>query len=1221
MKTLVVLMLLGLAAALGPVNHHLQQELDMGSPNNLAATAVAAAMEDSGSDFDFESSRMPDSKLSVSAPSWPNGDLERVQRLWGIADTSATVGHLFSFSVPADAFSGDVRSYEAVVDKSKSLPKWLLFQATTGHFEGVPGASDVGEVYVRVIARGENGESATDVFAINVVPKSNYQIPECDVGQDRLQISVLVDAQLKKINPKRRVASIRNLAGFLSVSPDTVKMLNQDSESAVSLHDETVVAAGPGNSKHGRTTLDPAVVLKFPSTCSTPGHPLLIERLQALAKDGTLAEVLQLPVIGWLAQQTTPRLLTTKAPIRERRQIEGSGGGDDLNTDDYEYVSRESTEDDEDLGEDVTPPAREVPSMASPIFPEPTTATTPQLQSEHPRRHHHGEKISEEDFAVSPTNSPALVASIVPTPSLVPIRPTRLSDLVTTPEGPEGPIEPTRVGAEDFMPVTPSFTPSLTPEPDYEGSEEDETSEDTNVYGSSPSSPRVTQPLPTFPSSSPSGSTIESRPVSAEDELSSTTESTNRATTEEIEFGIKNFAPQIKQRLPKQVVTAGKVFRFTIPEDSFQDFEDGNTKKLRLIFKSAQGTALSSSSWIQFDTATQVVYGLPLEDHVSRWNYYVEAMDKEGKTVTDTLEVVVQQHKASRAVNHAFSLQLKIDSKFDFPSSVDWQMNVLSGLTKFFGDSNENHITVLNATASMSSSDNILFSWTNDSLPKEECPTHTLKQMYSKMTINEKGDASSDLKQAIGKTFTIKHVMFKGISNCESLALGPQLATRQKELPTDEGDSNFPPSLRNHVDHLNATAGELLVYRVPEDTFYDNEDGSTRNMKLSLLLMSRSPVEPTNWLQFDAKNQEFFGIPEKHDKGTREYQLVCEDSNGHSINDGLEVTVHQAEQRPHHVEFRMTLSKPTLSEVEKNAANKRKLVERIAELFGDSDTKNVILDNLRQPPFQHHSGPSPTIEVLWFNKSLPVDHCPEAEVASLRRIIISEEAQGHSNPSVSHTQFSPRVTEVMRSDFNVLRIMMVPTGICQSEFTFEHSPVTPEPPPDDDLNALGSGKSSDEYLITFIVPAVVIAAMVLLAVLVAFALYRRRRRGKLAVGERGGPGTPGFRTRGIPVIFQDELDEKAVEPAAKSPVIMKEEKPPLPPPEYAVPLLGMSPHATPQMMQHRHPTAEDPLLSEEPEASPYQPPPPFAASGRENGRQSRPKPTPTYRKPPPYVPP
>lgn len=72
----------------------------------------------------------------------------------------------------------------------------------------------------------------------------------------------------------------------------------------------------------------------------------------------------------------------------------------------------------------------------------------------------------------------------------------------------------------------------------------------------------------------------------------------------------------------------------------------------------------------------------------------------------------------------------------------------------------------------------------------------------------------------------------------------------------------------------------------------------------------------------------------------------------------------------------------------------------------------------------------------------------------------------------------------------------------------------------------------------------------------------------------------------------------------KSPVILKEEKPPLPPPEY----------------QKTEDGADVPMLSKENSEEPYQPPPPFATN-RETNRQNRPKPTPTYRKPPPYVPP
>lgn len=81
------------------------------------------------------------------------------------------------------------------------------------------------------------------------------------------------------------------------------------------------------------------------------------------------------------------------------------------------------------------------------------------------------------------------------------------------------------------------------------------------------------------------------------------------------------------------------------------------------------------------------------------------------------------------------------------------------------------------------------------------------------------------------------------------------------------------------------------------------------------------------------------------------------------------------------------------------------------------------------------------------------------------------------------------------------------------------------------------------------------------------------------------------------MIFQEELEEKP-ESGTKAPVILKDEKPPLAPPEYS--------------------KSGSVRLTDDSE--PYQPPPPFTRT-QENGRKSRPKPTPTYRKPPPYVPP
>lgn len=41
------------------------------------------------------------------------------------------------------------------------------------------------------------------------------------------------------------------------------------------------------------------------------------------------------------------------------------------------------------------------------------------------------------------------------------------------------------------------------------------------------------------------------------------------------------------------------------------------------------------------------------------------------------------------------------------------------------------------------------------------------------------------------------------------------------------------------------------------------------------MTIDRTQVPSNSWLQFDAKNQEFYGIPLWGDKSYSEYQLVC----------------------------------------------------------------------------------------------------------------------------------------------------------------------------------------------------------------------------------------------------------------------------------------------------------------------------------------------------------
>lgn len=1037
-----------------------------------------------------------------------------LRRLWGIPDTEAHVGCLFHFAVPADAFEGVISKYEATTVGGGNLPSWLQFESVNGVLEGVPCEEDKGHiVLVNLTAIANNHiDSAKDLFAIDVLPHTFTQRgfnskKKCKSGDHVTTLSIVMDKDFNEITPKNKITLLKNLADFLGFKYERLSILPQTNNDILS---DSVILAGPGNIKNQKYKTSTSIIWQVGCNGNVhPDHTNEIKRIKENAHDGTLSEVVQLPVIGWHVMARS-----TAQPFRHRRQVVGSGDSENEDTaiDDLE----EDTENEADLEVEGEPEQRVVVSMVSPRFAEPTVTPSADV---HPHRHHHGEPV-----AVQPTStystpvlltSPVPYGSIMPTPTFIPERPTAYStaDTVFPPSYVDASVAPTPT-----FQVEPSATPEM-------------------------STTQETEPLPIDISTERNISELPTTPL--------TPELTTKQ--EEIEYGPKNFKPDINHKLPKQAITAGKPFRYVIPEFVFNDMEDGNTRKLRLIFKTQEGTSVPPSSWIQFNPENQEVYALPLEEHVSKWVFIVEAMDKEGESVQDKLEVSVQHHKGRRTVTHQFTLELILLTPHEFASPIDWQLLLVDKLASLYGDPDVSAITVLAANPS---SNPITFTWTNDSLPRSHCPREEINVLLKVLRAKEDGTPTDTLKAALAPQLKIEKVKWFGKGPCEATPEPPPSTT------------NFAPAPRNQVDLLNATVGELLVYRVPEDSFYDPEDGSARHMKLSLLTMDRTQVPPSNWLQFDSKNQEFYGIPMASNVGRAEYQLVCKDSGGLTANDGLVVIVYPATKTQYNVEFSMTLG-IDYNTFSQSPATQRHFVEKLAELFGDRDTSAIVISGI---------APDPTL-VTWHNRSLPTDHCPDEIIKRLKETLIGDDER-----------VSLRASTVLGPEFTVLDARLTPIGMCQGALTEIHHGAD-IPPITDDVHPVSR---SDEYLVTVVVPAVVIAGMLVCAGLVACALYRRRRTGKMSVGSED--ERQSFRSKGIPVIFQDELEERP-EPANKSPVIMKEEKPPLPPPEY-----------------HQRTAL---LADTDHEDSPYQPPPPFASS-RDS---ARPKPTPTYRMPPPYVPP
>jgi VCBS repeat-containing protein len=89
-----------------------------------------------------------------------------------VAAQQANEDSAFVFTVPAASFAdldqGDVLTYSATLANGGALPSWLLFDAATQTFSGVPGNLDVGNYSVTVTATDTNGLSASSTFAVDV---------------------------------------------------------------------------------------------------------------------------------------------------------------------------------------------------------------------------------------------------------------------------------------------------------------------------------------------------------------------------------------------------------------------------------------------------------------------------------------------------------------------------------------------------------------------------------------------------------------------------------------------------------------------------------------------------------------------------------------------------------------------------------------------------------------------------------------------------------------------------------------------------------------------------------------------------------------------------------------------------------------------------------------------------------------------------------------------
>lgn len=399
---------------------------------------------------------------------------------------------------------------------------------------------------------------------------------------------------------------------------------------------------------------------------------------------------------------------------------------------------------------------------------------------------------------------------------------------------------------------------------------------------------------------------------------------------------------------------------------------------------------------------------------------------------------------------------------------------------------------------------------------------------------------------------------------------------------------NRSPEIRNPIDQVNAWVGTYFEVKIPTDTFYDIEDGTADKLRLTLKKTPKEAVNETSWIQFNSTIQLLYGLPEKEHAGKHEYFMLATDKGGKSIMDAFEVQVNNwtSSDKPSAIFAARFHGDP--KSLSNDVHKKISLTKKLAYALGDRNTSTVTIRNILRG----------SIVVEWTNNSLQQSSCPKDQITVL------------SNRIADH-QGTPKMAfiKAMEPEFKPINISVRGTNKCQT-FSFIPPAEIPLPPVPTVAPTPGTGRvsSRDDVYLHTVIPAVVVAALLLITGIIAMVCYRKKRKGKMTIEEQAT-----FIKKGVPIIFADELDDSKSPPSSSIPLILQEEKPPLPPPEY--PIAG--PHSTllNQDLLEEYSIYQD----DDPNAPPYQPPPPFTVPIE--GKGSRPKNMTSYRSPPPYVPP
>lgn len=227
-------------------------------------------------------------------------------------------------------------------------------------------------------------------------------------------------------------------------------------------------------------------------------------------------------------------------------------------------------------------------------------------------------------------------------------------------------------------------------------------------------------------------------------------------------------APDVINPIGKIYAFAGKNFEFQIPENTFNDLEDGSTRDLTLdiAFRwDSYKPPTYSQSWVQFDEAKQTFSGLPLPRDVkdSPVEITINAIDQGGKIAQDIILIYINYTDTDSLPTQEFIMRFDVNGR-RFLNDRRKFKNLIKKLSSYFGDKDSNYITVLDARPG-----SLIVTWTNNSIPTDRCDNATIHEMKQKV-VDNKGYINPKFSKYMSPKYKVTSVEFQMKGACQDVS-------------------------------------------------------------------------------------------------------------------------------------------------------------------------------------------------------------------------------------------------------------------------------------------------------------------------------------------------------------------------------------------------------------------------------------------------------------------